>query len=258
MNRSDDALPSLPSNLDAERQVLGAILLDGGAMTDAAQVIRAEDFFLQANATIYREMQVLYARQTPIELTTLVDSLCGSGKLESVGDAPYVASLVDGMPKKTNVAHYARIVQRKARLRGLYYFAEALQDRVSEAQQSPETLGEESIRALLKLIDSSTAATGPRAWQDVARSAVRRLRDANKNPQSAQRMKFGLKDLDEFIAGIRKKELVVIVAPTSNGKTLLASQLSHQAARDSCQVLYFSAEMPGEQLAEREIAFRQA
>jgi replicative DNA helicase len=257
MSRIDSALPDLPKNLDAERQVLGAILLDNRAMTNVAQIIRAEDFFLLANTTIYREMEALYANQTPIELTTLIDSLRRSKKLESVVDVSYVSSLTDGMPKVTNVAHYARIVRREARRRTLYNFAEIFQDHILEAQQeSPEALGEEAISELLAIIGSSAAPTGPRAWQEVARSAVRLLREANQNPQSAQRIMFGLRDLDEFTGGFRRKELVVVVAPTSNGKTLLASQLSHQAARDGCQVLYFSAEMPGEQLAEREIAFQ--
>jgi replicative DNA helicase len=257
MNRKENELPNLPKNLDAERQVLGAILMNNVTMTDVAQSTREEDFFLPAHKTIYREMQLLYATENPIDFTTLVDSLRRSGKLAVVGSASYVASLTDGMPKVTNVEHYARIVRREARLLRLYYFAEALKSSVLEAGQKPaETIGEESISALLAIIGSSAASAGPRTWREVARSTVRRLREAKENPLSTQRMKFGLRDLDEFTAGIRKKELVVIVAPTSNGKTLLASQLSHQAARDGYQVLYFSAEMPGEQLAEREIAFQ--
>ncbi len=77
-----------------------------------------------------------------------------------------------------------------------------------------------------------------------------------RQPETARRISFGLSDLDDMTGGLRRKELVLIVAPTSNGKTLLSSQCAFQADRDGFKSLYFSAEMPGEQLAMREIAYQ--
>jgi replicative DNA helicase len=95
-----------------------------------------------------------------------------------------------------------------------------------------------------------------REWSDVSQSAMGEIERAYQDPKSLRAFRFGLEELDGMTGGLRPKELVVIVAPTSNGKTLLASQCAMQADRDGFHVMYFSAEMPGEQIVQREIAYQ--
>src|SRR5437870_12775426 len=107
----------LPNNLDAERSVLGAILLDNHALNAAIENLRAEDFFLDQHRRVFTQMIALGESQQAIDLVTLTEELHRRGDLEAAGGAAYLAQLVDGVPRITNVEHYARIVKEKAILR---------------------------------------------------------------------------------------------------------------------------------------------
>src|SRR5579884_2831969 len=100
----------LPHNPAAERSVLGAILLDNHALNAAVEVLRPEDFFLEQHRKLYGHMIALGERQRAIDLVTLAEELERAGELEAAGGAAYLAQLVDGVPRVTNVEHYARIV----------------------------------------------------------------------------------------------------------------------------------------------------
>jgi replicative DNA helicase len=213
-------------------------------------------FFIPQNQKIYRAMQLLTASGKPIDTITLMGALEATGDLEAAGGPAYLSQLADGLPRATNVEHYARIVREKSHFRQLIHFAERLQERAFEAVEDPGALSEKAISELLKSSGDREAPARARPWQEVARSAVDQIVSEKLNPDKGARMCFGIKSLDEMTSGLRRKEVCSIVAPTSNGKTLLASQLTLQASRDGFKCLYFSAEMPGEQLALREIAYR--
>ncbi|MFZ1971616.1 MAG: DnaB-like helicase C-terminal domain-containing protein [Candidatus Acidiferrales bacterium] len=246
----------LPHSLEAERSLLGAALLDNSALLKMLPVLQDSDFFLAQNRVIYCGMRVLAAESKPIDTTLLMDHLATTGKLEAAGGVAYLAQLADGLPRVTNVEHYASIVKARAKSRELIAFAARLESRAFDTAESPDSCAEESIGDLLRIISHQTHAIQSRSWRDVAKSAVDQLISAKMNPEKAARMFFGLRALDEMTSGLRRKELCLIVAPTSNGKTLLASQLAVSASSKDFRVLYFSAEMPGEQLAMREIAYR--
>src|SRR5436309_15754880 len=110
---------TLPHNLEAERSVLGAILLHNDAFNLAAEVIDSRDFFRDAHRRIFDKMVALSERNDAIDLVTLKEELRRSGELEEVGGPAYIASLADGVPRTANVEHYARIVKDKATLRRL-------------------------------------------------------------------------------------------------------------------------------------------
>src|SRR5260370_9158768 len=117
----------LPNNLDAERSVLGAILLDNHALNAAIENLRAEDFFLDQRRGVFTQMVALGENQQAIDLVTLTEELHRRGDLEAAGGAPYLASLADGMPKVSNIEHYARIVKEKAMLRNLIHTTHNIQ-----------------------------------------------------------------------------------------------------------------------------------
>src|SRR5438552_18872811 len=104
----------LPNNLDAERSVLGAILLDNNALNPAIEHLRPEDFFLDQHRRVFTQMISLGEVQQAIDLVTLTEELNGKGELEASGGAPYLASLADGMPSVTNIEHDARSVKENA------------------------------------------------------------------------------------------------------------------------------------------------
>src|SRR5256885_5636005 len=119
----------LPSNLDAERSILGAILLDNHALNTAIENVRPEDFFLDQHRRVYVQMIALGESQQAIDLITLTEELHRRGELEASGGAPYLSALADGMPRVSNVEHYARIVKEKALLRNLIHATHNIQQR---------------------------------------------------------------------------------------------------------------------------------
>src|SRR6478735_2238976 len=114
---------TLPHNLEAERSVLGAILLHNDAFNLAAEVIDANDFFRDAHRRIFDRMVKLSERGNAIDLVTLKDELGRAGEIEQVGGPAYIAALVDGVPRSTNIEHYARIIKEKSTLRSLIFSA---------------------------------------------------------------------------------------------------------------------------------------
>src|ERR671929_322754 len=117
---------TLPHNLEAERSVLGAILLHNDAFNHAAEVIDSEDFFRDAHRRIFDKMVSLSERGNAIDLVTLKEELGRAGELDEVGGPAYIAALVDGVPRSTNVEQYARIIKEKSTLRRLIFSANSI------------------------------------------------------------------------------------------------------------------------------------
>jgi hypothetical protein len=132
--------PPLPSNLDAERSILGAILLDNNALNAAIEALKPDDFFIPQHRNIFTRMIALGEAQQAIDLVTLTEELHRRSELDSSGGAPYLASLVDSMPRVTNVEHYARIVKEKAMLRNLIHTAHNIQQRAFGEENPAEIL----------------------------------------------------------------------------------------------------------------------
>src|SRR5207245_2584311 len=128
----------LPNNLDAERSVLGAILLDNHALNAAIESLRPEDFFLDQHRRVFMQMISLGESQQAIDLVTLTEELHRRGDLEAAGGAPYLAALADGMPKVSNVEHYARIVQEKAMLRTLIHTTHNIKQHALQREEGTE------------------------------------------------------------------------------------------------------------------------
>src|ERR1017187_3839904 len=109
----------MPANIEAERSILGAILLDNHAFNDAAEHLRPDDFSIDANRRIYSRMMDLAESSRPIDIITLVEELEQKKDLQAIGDVGYISSLLDGVPDRPSIEHYVRIVRDKAILRGL-------------------------------------------------------------------------------------------------------------------------------------------
>jgi hypothetical protein len=150
----------MPQNVEAERSILGAILLDNNAINAAIEKVKPEDFFHDHHRKIYRQMIALAEAQKPIDLVTLTEQLQCSGELESVGGAAYVSELIDGVPHSTNVEHYARIVKEKSLLRGLIHATSAIQQQALDAEDDADTILERAREALTN-IEGSVSKKAP-------------------------------------------------------------------------------------------------
>jgi hypothetical protein len=141
-----DIAKKLPANLDAERNVLGAILLDDKipniALKTASIEIKPDDFSLEQHRRIFRNMLFLDQSKQPITTVFLLDNLERNGELEAAGGGAYLGSLVDGMARLSNVAHYAKLVRKKARLRDLIYFSQKIQNDALESENPDDIYNE--------------------------------------------------------------------------------------------------------------------
>jgi replicative DNA helicase len=246
----------MPANLDAERALLGAAILDPNNALELLSLTRETDFSTRGHCLIFRRIQSLLARGSAADLVTVSDGLRQSGELESAGGEGYVALLIDGIPRLTNLKHYASIVRDNATRRELIKFGAEVQELAWAGSVDTDSMVSDAVDSALHIATGNGAPVTARAFSEVAGNAMREIERAHADPGSIRLFRFGLSDLDDMTGGLRPKELVVIVAPTSNGKTLLASQCAMQADRDGFKALYFSAEMPAEQLVQREIAFQ--
>jgi replicative DNA helicase len=230
-------------------------VLNNQAMLDILPVLRSEDFFLAQHRQIYKSMEDLVSSGSPIDPVSMMDVLGRRGELESAGGAAYLSQLADGLPKVSNVTHYAQIVKEKAVLRNLIYAAGEIQEQAFSGRDDSKLIVERAIEGIFAVAGTSDNVAKIREWKDVALAAVKEAEDAFKNPKAVMRMDSGIQDLDDKLAGLRKKELALIVGGTGHGKSLLAEQFAVHADMCAWKGMIFSAEMTGEQVAARQIAY---
>src|SRR5579872_3624501 len=143
----------LPQHMEAERSILGAILLDNNALNAAVEKLKPEDFFHDHHRRIYQQMLALGEMQHAIDLVTLTDQLQRCGELESSGGPAYIAQLMDGVPRVSNIEHYARIVKEKSLLRALIHTTQAIQQQALEAEEDADAILDRAESAIFQLAE---------------------------------------------------------------------------------------------------------
>jgi replicative DNA helicase len=245
---------ALPSNLDAERSVLGAILLDNHVLNTAIESLRPEDFFLHQHRTVFTHMIALGESQQAIDLVTLTEELHRRGELEASGGAPYLASLADGMPRVSNVEHYARIVKEKAMLRNLIHATHNIQQRAFEGEDGADAILDNAESSIFALAEDRIRA-GLLPIKDIVRDNFERLERIFKEGKSITGISTGYAELDKLTSGLQPSELLILAARPSQGKTALALNLAENIAiRAGLPVAIFSLEMSKESLLQRLVA----
>jgi replicative DNA helicase len=240
---------TLPHNLEAERSVLGAILVHNDAFNLAAQVIDAADFYRDAHRRIFDRMVALNERHQAIDFVTLKEELSRSGDLDEVGGPAYVASLADGVPRATNVEYYARIVKEKATLRNLIYAANKILSNAYEADQESDLILDEAESAIFSVADDRLKA-GFVPMRDLVKESFPKIELLFEQKRLITGVPTGFVDLDTMTRGFQKGDLVIIAARPSMGKTSLVLNVAQYVALqpDQGAVGVFSLEMSKESL----------
>ncbi|HYA97845.1 MAG TPA: replicative DNA helicase [Methylomirabilota bacterium] len=244
----------LPQNLEAERSVLGAILLDNHALNAALENLRPEDFFLEPHRRVFQRMVDLVESQQAIDLVTLSDELHRRGELEASGGAAYLASLVDGMPRVANVEHYARIVKEKALLRNLIHAAHGIQQRAFEGEDPADSILDNAESSIFAVAEDRVRA-GLVPMKEIVQKNIDRLEKIYREGKSITGVSTGYGELDRLTSGLQPSELLILAARPSQGKTALALNLAENiAVRAGRPVAIFSLEMSRESLLQRMVA----
>jgi replicative DNA helicase len=245
---------ALPNNLDAERSILGAILVDNNALNAAIEALKAEDFFLPQHRHVFTRMIALGESQQAIDLVTLTEELHRSGELEASGGAPYLASLADGMPRVSNVEHYARIVKEKALLRNLIHTAHNIQQHAFDGEEGADAILDSAESSIFAIAEDRVKA-GLISVKDIVRDNFERLEKIFREGKSVTGISTGYGELDKLLSGLQPSELIILAARPSQGKTALALNLMENVAiRGGHPVAMFSLEMSKESLLQRLVA----
>ncbi len=252
---------TLPHNLDAERSVLGAVLLDNEAFNTAIAIITPEAFFRDAHRRIFERMVQLTERRSAIDFVTLREELGKAGELEEVGGAGYLASLVDGVPRATNVEYYARIVREKAILRSLIYAANQIVGNAYEADQDADLILDDAESAIFAVAEDRVKA-GFVPMRQLVQESFPKIEKLFEHQSYITGVGTHLPDLDKMTRGFQPGDLVIVAARPSMGKTSLVLNVCQHVATHAAPyglqrqgvAGVFSLEMSKEQLFMRMLA----
>jgi replicative DNA helicase len=242
---------TLPHNHEAERTVLGAVLVDNQAFNSAAELLTKEDFYRDAHRRIFDAMAALAERSQPIDLVTLKDELVRESALEAVGGAQYLAALVDGVPRITNVEHWSRIIKEKAVLRNLIHAGNRIVQSCLEGEDEAAALLDQAEQSIFAIAEKRIR-TGFQSMREIVKESFRTIDQLSQSKDVVTGLATGFVDIDEMTSGLQKGDLVIVAARPAMGKTSFCLNIAqHVALRVGETVGLFSLEMSKEQLALR-------
>lgn len=254
MARDDFSTQSVkvpPHDIDAEKSVLGAILIDSSAISLVVRNLRSDNFYLEEHRLIFSSMLSLFEKHQPIDLVTLTAELKKSGHIKEVGGTGYIADLINTVPTSAYVEHYARIVKSNFVKRSLISMSSRL------VEQSFEEKGDVKLlldKAEADIFSLSQAYLHQEFIQlkDILAESFERLEDLTKKKSGLRGIATGYKDLDHKLAGLQDSNLLVLAARPGIGKTTLSLNIAlHAAFSEKIPVGIFSLEMSKEELVDR-------
>lgn len=245
----------LPANVDAERTILGAILLDNEAFFDDSMELTPDDFSLDSHRRIYLRMNdILFGMvegATHVDIVTLANELNRRKEIEAVGGVAYLASLTEGLPRRPVISDYVLIVKDKARLRRLMGICSATIAKAADQSKESSQVIEEHQTNIFELAGDGMNTAVPIG--SVTPAVEERIRNARNVSQerTALELTWGLKGLDEFTHGMYKGEFTIIGGETNGGKTPFGMQVVLENALEGTPCAIFSMEMTKEKVGQR-------
>ncbi len=245
-----------PQNLEAERSVLGSMLIDNEVIHRIIELLSNETFYREAHRKIFNAIIDLYQRNEPADLVTVTTELKSKGQLEEVGGAAYLSSLVDEVPTSANAASYARIVREKALRRLLIDGATEIAHRGYQEEGNVDEFVDQAERIILEVAQRRIR-PGFASVKDIVKDSFKAIEQLYERKELLTGLPTGYKDLDRITCGFQKSDLIVIAGRPSMGKTALALNIAEFAAVEAGhKVAIFSLEMSKEQLVQRLLCSR--
>ncbi|MBF0532355.1 MAG: replicative DNA helicase [Candidatus Omnitrophica bacterium] len=240
-----------PQNTEAEKSVLGAMLMDDEAIGAAVEILEADFFYEEAHRKIFRAIVELYQARKNADLITICDRLKSDGDLEAVGGASYLTTIINFVPTAANIQHYAQIVKEKGILRKLIKNATQIVTDSFAAASSAEEIVDNAERLIFDIADMKEKHQTVHI-KDVIKANIEKLDLLYQKKQHVTGLPTGFTEIDKYTSGLQKSDLIIIAARPSMGKTALAMSIAERAAIDyNAAVGVFSLEMSKEQLVQR-------
>ncbi|MGH9605482.1 MAG: replicative DNA helicase [Terracidiphilus sp.] len=241
----------LPANLDAERTILGAILLDNAAHSEAAEKLSADDFSLDSHRRIFLRMSELRNEQRAVDIVTLANELARYKEVESVGGVAYLASLTEGLPRRPVIEDYIRIVKDKSLLRRLMIICSAAIARAAD-QSEPALEVLDMAESQLLEVSEKGITRGLEPLDQIVAGSFGSIDNLYKQGREITGLATHFYELDRWTSGLQKGELIIVAARPSMGKSALAINMAQNAAvKGGATVAVFSLEMSKESLLRR-------
>lgn len=240
-----------PHSLEAEKTVLGGILVNNSNLNTVLSVIMPEDFYRDTNRKILERIAFLVDRGLPVDLLSLSEDLSRAGILEEVGGASYLSSLMDGVPKSLNVEYYAQIIKEKALLRRLIFSAAKIITKSYEQKEDADDLLNEAQAAIIEVAEQRIR-PGFVSLAQLTPKTLGLIEDLAERREAITGVPSGFRDVDDLTAGFHPSEFIVIAARPSMGKTALCLNIAHHVGiKTKFAVGFFSMEMAKEQIVIR-------
>jgi len=240
-----------PHDVEAEKSVLGALLIDSSAINIVAEFLRAEHFYLPEHQSIYSAMLTLFEKQQPIDVVTLQDQLKHEGTLKKIGGQSYLSDLINAVPSSAYVEHYANIVKSQYAKRKLIELSSRMVEKAFEEKGDVKKLIDEAEVGIFALAQQHLHQDFVELKEILAES-FERLDEFVKKGAHLRGVPTGFTDLDNKLAGMQDSNLLVLAARPGIGKTTLALNMALSVAtKDKLPVGFFSLEMSKEELVDR-------
>jgi len=249
---SDKFLP--PQNLDAERSLIGALLIDKDAISEVADILTPDDFYSNVNGIIYDSILTLYEKRQPTDIVNLTNILEEKKQLDVIGGRTYLIELAENTITSANSVSYAKIISKKATLRRLISTSAEINELAYSEEEDIETVldqAEYKLFGVAKNINQDSFVP----LKSILNESFERIDNLSQNRDQIRGVPSGFDDLDRLLAGFQKSDLVIIAARPSVGKTAFALDILRNAAiKGKSKIALFSLEMSKEQLTDRMIS----
>jgi len=240
-----------PKNVDAERSVLGGVLLDPEIAVEVIPRIAADDFADERNSLVFQACTSLDSRNSIIDLVTVTEELKRLKWLEAAGGVEYLASLTSDIPILSSILHHAEMVREKSMLRRLYSASQSSIGDVMDGSLPPREIIDRAEKRIFE-IGEGLVQRDFTPVPELVRTAVEELEKLGQAGSYVTGLSTGFDMLDRMTTGLHGGELVIIAARPSVGKTTLALNMAEQiAAKSQGAVGFFSLEMSADQLSRR-------
>ena len=255
MTNNRDIIEKLPpQNIEAEKCLLGSLILDKNAIVKVVDSLQSKDFYKQTHQEIYQAIVDLFEKQDPVDLLSVSTRLKEKNLLETVGSNSYLTELINAVPTASHISNYAKIVQRKRVLRDLIY---ASQEINSMGHDEKEDIDEILDKAEQRIFSIAQKSLTQRFFsvKEGLEEAFERIDKLSKYKGGLRGVSTGFNDLDNILAGFQKSDLIILAARPSIGKSSLALNFAFNVAlKNKIPVGIFSLEMSKDQVIDRLIA----
>lgn len=240
-----------PQDIDAEKSLLGAILLSDAAFPEISEKVKSQDFYDKNNGLIYQAMFDLYNDKRPIDLLTLTSKLRAEKNLKTIGGTPYLTELTNFVPTAANSGAYADIIADCSTRRKLINTGTKIAEDAYDTGKPIDKLVEGAEKDLFKVSDKDAKKEFV-SLESLSIETYERLEKLRASGESISGLKTGFKDLDRKTAGLQKGDLIIIGARPAMGKTTIAQNIAYNACSiNNTGVLFFSMEMAGREISDR-------